>query len=121
MDSVVVRTKDELEQAMDEKAPVIVVQGELAEDLNKGMKLSSASAVTLGLLGAALAAVPFTGGLSLLAAAPIAAMTGLEIALIVAVAALGLALVLTVLKDYKKASFTRKGPEGETELVLERE
>ena len=115
-----VRTKEELKQATEEKVDRILVQGELAEQLNSAMKIKKASKWAIGLLAASLAATPFTGGLSLVAAAPVAALTGLEIALIIAVAALGIGLVLLICRDFKKVSFRGKSGDKEAELELER-
>jgi hypothetical protein len=115
-----VRTKEELKKASEEKVDRIFVQGELAEKLNTAMKIKKASKWAIGLLAASLAAAPFTGGLSLVAAAPIAALTGLEIALIIAVAALGIGLVLLICRDFKKVSFRGKSGDKEAELELER-
>ena len=115
-----VRTKEELKQATDEKIDRIIVQGELAEKLNTAMKMKKASKWAIGLLASSLAAAPFTGGLSLVAAAPIAALTGLEIALIIAVAALGIGLVLLICRDFKKVSFHGKSGDKEAQLELER-
>lgn len=53
-----------------------------------------------------LAAIPFTrGGLSVVAAAPVAALTVLEIAAIIAAASVGLALLIAVFKDYEEISY----------------
>lgn len=57
---------------------------------------------TLMVLGAAVAALPFTGGVSLAVAAPIAAVTGLEVAIILAVFAVGLTLLRAVDEGYDK-------------------
>ena len=55
----------------------------------------------MGLLVAALAAIPFTGGLSAAAALPIAAATGLSTTVIIAIIAVGgIVLIVALLKDY---------------------
>lgn len=120
MKTRIVRNKEELKQATEEKVDRILVQGELAEELNTAMKIRKASKWAIGLLATSLAAAPFTGGLSLVAAAPVAALTGLEIALIIAVAALGIGLVLLICRDFKKVSFHGKSGDKEAELELER-
>lgn len=48
---------------------------------------------------------PLTGGLSMFAAAPVAALTGLEIAAIIAAASVGLALIIALFKDYEEVSY----------------
>ena len=103
--SVTVTTKSELESAKASGAGEIIVSGSLASDLKKAKKIALAGAVTLAALGAALAAMPFTGGLSALAAAPIATLTGLEIAAIIAATSVGLSLVIAVFKDYEEVSY----------------
>jgi len=106
MSSITVKTKEELESAKHNGYAEIIVSGELADDLKKSKKIALAGAVTLGVLTAALAAMPFTGGLSAVAAAPVAALTGLEIAGIIAAASVGLALVIAVFKDYEEISYS---------------
>ena len=96
--AVIVRTKEELDTAVKDKVSGIIVKGELAEKLHRTKKIATASKATIALLATALAAAPFTGGLSIVAAAPIAVLTGFEIALILAVIFLGVALVLAVWK-----------------------
>lgn len=105
MKSVTVTTKGELESAKESGVEEIIVSGSLASDLKKAKKIAFAGAATLGVLGVALAAIPFTGGLSAFAAAPVAALTGLEIAAIIAAVSVGLALVIAVFKDYEEVSY----------------
>lgn len=105
MQSINVTTKNELNEAKKKGYEEIVVSGSLANDLKKSKKIALAGAATLAVLGAALAAMPFTGGLSAFAAAPVAVLTGLEIAGIIAAASIGLALVIAVFKDYEEISY----------------
>lgn len=98
--TVTVSTKEQLEVAVDAHMDEIVVEGELAKRIKDGQKLRTAGKLTLVLLGTAVAALPFTGGISLAAAAPIAALTGLNAAAIVAAVFVGLALLLAVYKEY---------------------
>lgn len=106
MKSITVHTKSELENAKDEKYEEIIVEGTLADNLKTGKKVTYVGGVTLALLTAALAAAPFTGGLSFFAAAPIAMLTGMEIAVIIAVTAVGLALILAIFKDYEEIEYS---------------
>lgn len=101
----IVRTKAELERAKTDGVDRIVVKGELADKLKKTKKVAKLSGATLAVLVAAGAAVPFTGGVSFLVAAPAAALTGLEIAAIVAALTLGVALILAVYKDYEEIEY----------------
>lgn len=105
MSSINVSTKQELESAKNSGYEEIVVLGELAGQLKKGKSIAVAGAATIGVLIAALAATPFTGGLSMFAAAPVAALTGLEIAAIIAAAAVGITLIVAVFKDYEEISY----------------
>jgi hypothetical protein len=93
----------------------------LAEKVNKSFKLKKVSKITLGILTASLAATPITGGLSTVAAVPIATLTGLEVALILAIAFLGISLVLSLIKEYKVVKVKRQtgGTVTEVELVKE--
>lgn len=120
MGTVTVRTKEELDAAVKSNLPRIVVHGELAEKLESAINLKKYSKVAIAALGVALAAVPFTGGLSGFAALPIVALTGIELAVIVAVIAIGLALILLILSKYDKVRFKGKygGAEAELELSL---
>ncbi len=108
MRSITVTTKEELKSAKDNGYENIIVQGTLANDLKKAKKIALAGSVTIGVLGAALAAIPFTGGLSIVAAVPIATLTGLEIAAIIIASSLGLALIIALFKDYEEISFEEK-------------
>ncbi|MFY1022122.1 hypothetical protein [Ectopseudomonas khazarica] len=105
MNTITVTTKEELKSAKDSGCENIIVKGALANDLKKAKKIALAGSVTIGALSAALAAIPFTGGLSMVAAAPIAALTGFEIAAIIVVASLGLALIIALFKDYEEISY----------------
>ena len=110
-----VRTKQELDAAMKLGVQEIVVEGELAKHVKDGQRVGKIGAATLAVLGAAIAALPF-GGISLAIAAPIAALTGLEIALIIAVVFVGLALLIAIWKEYEEISFGYC--DGEWRLVL---
>ena len=83
------------------KVQYITIEGELATKVTRAKTVAKASGVSLALLTAALAATPFTGGISALAAAPVAAMSGFEIAAIIAAASIGLALIIAIYKDYE--------------------
>ena len=56
-------------------------------------------------LGTAAVSSPFTGGLSFAVAAPVAALTGIEIVTIITASCLGIALVISVFKGYEEISF----------------
>jgi hypothetical protein len=66
--------------------------------------------VSLAALSAALVAVPFTGGISLVAAGGVAMLTGVDIALILAVCFCGIALVMAVYGDYEEVEFSSPPP-----------
>jgi len=100
MQSVIVTTKDQLEKAKQEKVPEIIVVGDLADSLKRSQQITKLSAIGLAVLAASIATIPISGGLSSIAAAPIAAYTGLEIAAIIAAVSLGVALILAIFKEY---------------------
>ena len=106
-----VRTKEELETARNEGVDEIVVVGELAESLKRAQKISKIGKVGLvGLtcaLGAAAVTAPMTGCISFLALAPVAAVTGVEIAVIIAAVAIGISLVISLFKDYEEIECSR--------------
>jgi hypothetical protein len=121
MEPRIVRTKEELKAAVEGRANRILVRGELAEKLNIALKIKSASKWAIGLLATFLGVAPFTGGLSVTAAAPIGILTGIEIVAIIAVSAIGIALILLICREFKKVNFKGKKGDIEAELELERE
>lgn len=114
MDQVIVRTKAELERAQENKVEIIRIEGDLANKVRKGKTVAKGSGVALAAIAAALAATPFTGGLSMLGIAPVAAFTGFEIVAIIAAASIGIALIVAVFKDYEEIEA------GEGKIILRR-
>lgn len=116
--SVEVRTKEELEAAVKNKVERIIVKGNLAEKIHKAAAIKEVSRSTLFIIGAALAAMPFTRGRSAgVALFKLTATTSMGIAGITAVAFLGLALILSITNDYNR-KFTAKA-EGYGEATME--
>jgi len=85
--------------------PEIIVIGDLAEKLKKSKKIALLGPAAIAALGLATVAAPITGGISYIAAAPVAAMTGVEIAAIITAAAIGVTLVVAIFKDYEEISY----------------
>jgi hypothetical protein len=85
--------------------PEFTVDGPIATHLHRGLKLRKIGRVTLALLAAAIVGIPATGGLSATAIASVAGFTGVEIALIIAAVAIGIALLRTVCRDYDEVEF----------------
>ena len=100
-----VRTKEELAAAKDQKYQEILVQGTLADDLKKSKKIALASGTVAVLLVAALAAIPFTAGISTLGLASVATLTGMELVAVIAAVTVGLTLIIAVFKDYEEIYF----------------
>lgn len=105
MNPTIVSTKAELKVAQERGAALITVTGSLADNMKKSKKVALAGAATIAVLTAAIAAIPFTGGLSVGAAVPVAALTGLEIAAIIATASVGVTLIVAVFNDYEEVSY----------------
>lgn len=109
MKKIEVDTKKELKRAQEEGYEEIIIRGEMAKKLKKASKIMKLSKVGLGVLvsvlGVGVATAPLTGGISTLVAAPVAAMTGLEIAAIIAASAIGVSLIIAIFKDYEEISF----------------
>lgn len=107
----IVKTREELKAAQEAGAAEIVVVGELADKLKKAKKVATLSAAGLAALGAvigvATVAAPMTGGLSYMAAVPVAAFTGLEIAAIITASFLGVGLIVAIFSGYEEISFER--------------
>lgn len=118
--SIVVRSKKELECAIERKEKDIVIVGELAEDVKRTERVKTLGPIALGTLGTALAAIPFSGGLSTFGVIPIAISIGLSPAIIILIITIGLTLILTLIKDYDEVTFRAKGAACEAELHLRR-
>ena len=95
-----VTTKAELKRAVDAGREEIIIYGDLAKKVSQAYRVKKYSKVAIGALSAALAGIVATGPIGMAAAVPIAAVTGMEAAVILAVAMLGFALVMTLTKDY---------------------
>jgi hypothetical protein len=100
-----VRSKAELQDAIRGREREITVEGPLAKHLHHGRKLPGISRLALAVLAAAIVGIPISGAISGVAIAPIAALTGVEIALIIAAIVLGIALLKTVWRDYDEVEF----------------
>ena len=109
MESITISSKEELTNAMKSGFDEIIVEGNLAEKLHKTKKVAMLSGVALtailALGGGAVALTPVSGGLSMLALAPVAALSGLEIATIITAVAIGVSLIIAVAKDYEEISY----------------
>jgi len=110
----IVYTREELKKAKEQKIDNIVIKGELANKLHKAKKIAKLSTATIGIIIAALGAAPITGGISTFAVAPVAALTGMEIAAIIAAASVGISLIVAVFKNYDIVKYK------DGELILER-
>lgn len=114
-----VRTKSELEQAIKNGIKKIIVRGELAEKIQKAEGVKNLSKPVLILLGASLAATPFTGGTSgVVGIAAITATTGMSIVAIMAVAFLGLSLIISITNGYDRKFTAKADGVGEASMEL---
>ena len=101
-----VSTKEELKSAMDLGAPEITIVGSLANDLHRTKRVAKLGAAALAAIAAlGVAAVP-TGGLSMFAMAPVAALTGMEISAIILALSVGVALILAIFKEYEEIGYS---------------
>ncbi|WP_258087134.1 SbmA/BacA-like family transporter [Xenorhabdus bovienii] len=101
MNEVIVTTKEELKKAKDDRIETIIVQGELADNLQRTKKITYLSAGAIAALMGAIALIPATGGLSaFVGIAPIAALTGLDIGLIIGAISIGVGLLVAIYKEY---------------------
>lgn len=107
----VVRDKNELKKAYEDKVDKIIVEGGLAKKMKKAKAIRTMTPAKLAILGTALAAVgggvamsPFTLGASAVVstavAIPVAVQTDVSITVIIAVSSIGLTLLIAILKDY---------------------
>lgn len=109
MGSMRVSTRAELEAAKNAKLAEILVVGKLADDLKKSKKIATLGVVGIAALGAAVGLAPVTGGLSGLGSVGVAAMAGVDIAVIITAAAIGIALIVAVFKDYEEVEYSSSG------------
>lgn len=104
-----VTSKEELKRAQEVGTQEIIVVGDLADKLKRAKKIALLGSVGLGILattlGVATFTAPVTGGLSYFVAAPVAALTGVEIAAIITASTIGLSLVVAVFKGYEEISY----------------
>ncbi|MDO9766933.1 hypothetical protein Q7506_03250 [Glaesserella parasuis] len=103
----IISTKSELEKAIQNKETHFIVKGELAEKIQRSRKITTLDSWSLGILTVAIGGIvlsPATGGVSgaigLSAASAVATLTGIEIAVILAVAFVGIGLIMAIYKDY---------------------
>lgn len=116
-----VTTKSQLKKAVNDHEDKIIITGKLAKSMILAKKIATLGTVGIAILATALATAPVTGGLSFVAAAPIAASVGLETSVVIAVVAVGgVIIVLAICKDYN-IKVTGKNAKGEAiELELTR-
>jgi hypothetical protein len=106
MTEKIVHTKEELQQAMDDGVTTIVVEGSFAKDLKKTKKVATSSKYVIAAIVAIAGTAPFTGGMSALALAPVVALSGIEIAIIVLTVSVGIGLIVAVYKGYDEISYS---------------
>ncbi|MBX9636660.1 MAG: hypothetical protein K2Q45_03825 [Nitrosomonas sp.] len=99
-------TKEELNSAQTQGLQEIIIEGDLAEKVRNGKKVNTIGKVTAIALGVAIATIPITGGISSAAFVPVAIMTGLELALVIAIAFVGLGLLTAIWKEYEEVEFS---------------
>lgn len=118
MERIEVTTKKDLKKAVDAGCEEIYITGKLAERVVTAYKIRKYSKPAIAALATALAATTVTGPLGLAVAAPIVAVTGMEIALIVAVASLGIALILSIIGIYLLDLDVKKDENGKIRIRL---
>jgi len=112
METILVRTKAELQNAIENKVDEIIVVGSFADKLKKTKKIALLSKVSLAIImvlaGVGMGTAPLTSGASLyFATAPVAAITGMEVAAIITAVAIGITLIIAVFKNYDEISFEK--------------
>jgi len=103
---MIVTTKEQLVLAQKNKAPEILIEGELAKKIHNGRKLVKIGKWSLLPLAAGLVAAPFTGGTTAVAGIAAAAATaGVEVTLMASILVLGVGFLFAVFKDYDEVEF----------------
>lgn len=95
-----VASKEELKKAKEDGVNTIIVEGELVKDLKAAEKIKTIGPVAMATLTAFIATIPASGGVSVVAAASVAAATGMDVAAIILVTSLGLGFILAIFKEY---------------------
>jgi len=115
-------TKEDLEKAVAAGYDEIVVTGDFAEQLATAYKVKKYSKVAIAVLGTALATIVFAGpvgapiGMAL--AAPVFAVTGMEVSVIIAVIMVGFALIILVSDKYEIELEIGQGEHGNYRVKL---
>ena len=118
MSSKTVKTEAELKKAVESGVnEIIITNPELIEKVHRLKQVKNVSVVALtsavGLLLAAAATAPFTGGISLAVATPIALATGLSATTIVALASLivlGVLALVAIINEYEEIEISLNPP-----------
>lgn len=119
MSKFLVRTKEDLEFAIKNNEPDIIIVGELAEKVNRSLFVKKLSKPTLIALGVAIAATPVTGGFSgAVGVAAAVALSGVEVIAIVAVVFLGLALIISMVDKYNFEFNAKNDDLGEASMKM---
>ena len=100
-----VATKKELKKAKEDKVDTIIIEGHLAKDLKATEKIKTIGPIAMVTLTTFIATIPPTGGVSVAAAMPVAAATGVDVAAIILAASLGIGFVLAIFKEYEVIEF----------------
>lgn len=100
-----VASKEELKKAKEDKVNTIIVEGKLAKDLKATEKIKTIGPVAMATLTAFIATIPASGGVSAVAAASVAAATGMDVAAIILAASLGIGFILAIYKEYDVIEF----------------
>ena len=114
-----VETNVDLIKAIKKGAIKFVVKGKLAGHIDKAKIILGLSATALAVLVAGIISAPITGGMSMLAAAPIAASVGISVDVVLAVIALGgVTSVLEIYRNYNVDVLSRDENGNVVELAL---
>lgn len=115
-ETITVSTKEALKKAQQNGTANIIITGELANKIHRSRKIGQLSKIKLAILtaavGAATVSAPMSGGTSYAALVPVAALTGVEIAMIIFAVFMGIGLIIALSKDYDEIEF------GKDRLVL---
>ena len=120
MRTITVTTKKDIEKAKKEKYDEIIISGKLADQFKKAKKIAFAGKLTLltltAIAGTTIAIAPVTGGTSVALGATslvaVSAVTGFEIAAIIAASSIGISLLVAIFSGYEEIGYK----EGELTL-----
>ncbi len=101
MKEITVYKKKELKKAYKQGYGEITIKGNLAKNIYKSRKIFK-NKIALGTLSVIGVTAIFSKGMTAIAVAPLAAVTGTEVVALIAVCVIGIGFLIALFKDYEE-------------------